>query len=181
MHFYADALSRIKALHPATIVITDGWRGFAYTKNGHEAPGSDFATNNRFAPSPAVEHVWQAGLKKTLAALKTTGANVVVLGDIAYPNGDGAACVSAHQHDLKACYYPPADAVYASHNKAEARTARSEGASYVSTTQWFCTRKTCDPVVGKYAVYRDSYHITGQYALWLSDAIGEGTGLLHKP
>jgi hypothetical protein len=68
--------------------------------------------------------------------------------------------------------------VYATHNADEAKIAKQAGDLYVSTTQWMCTSTVCPPVIGGYAVYLDSYHITSEFASWLADALGVATGLL---
>jgi hypothetical protein len=176
--FKKAVLAEIKTLHPAKIILTGAFRGFDYTMNGTKVAGGTYLEDNQWIPTSAVQSVWDRGLATTLRDLKSTGAKLVVLGDIAYPKSDGAQCISAHQNNLTACRWIPKLARFAVHNRDEKMTARADGASYASTTQWFCTATVCDPVVGKIAVYRDSYHITRQYSLWLADAVGQAVGLL---
>ena len=176
--YKAAALAEIKKLHPAYIVLTGAFEGFAYTFRGAKVMGGTWLSLNQWVPTRAVLSVWDGGLARTLADLKPTGAKLVVLGDIAYPRGDASQCVSAHQSDLAVCRSTPQLATFATHNQDEARTALANGASYVNTIPWFCTATTCDPVVGKIAVYRDAFHITRQYSLWLTRTLGSAVGLI---
>lgn len=83
-----------------------------------------------------------------------------------------------HRHNLADCTTPRSEAVYATHNADEARIAKQAGDRYVSTTQWMCTSTVCPRVIGGYAAYLDSYHITSEFSEWLADALGAATGLL---
>jgi hypothetical protein len=176
--YKSATLAEIKKLHPTEIILTGAFKGFDYTEDGAKIAGGTYLADNQWIPTSAVESVWDRGLATTLSDLRPTGAKLVVVGDIAYPDGDGAQCVSAHQNDLTACRYSRSLATYATHNRDEEFTARAYGASYAPTVQWFCTSRMCDPVVSEIAVYRDTYHITRQYSLWLADALGQEVGLL---
>ena len=47
------------------------------------------------------------------------------------------------------------------------RPARSHGATFVDTTDWFCTPESCPVVVGNLLVIRDETHITAPMAEFL--------------
>ena len=64
--------------------------------------------------------------------------------------------------------------------RAVREAARSAGAEYVETAQWFCADGLCPLVVGDYVTHRDRGHVTLDYSASLSEplearlAMGEG-------
>ena len=69
--------------------------------------------------------------------------------------------------------------VFDDHNQREQQVAEQNGARYVSVTRWLCTDSVCPAVIGGLAVYRDNFHVSPNYAYWLSNALGTATGLLR--
>ncbi|MBO0879797.1 MAG: hypothetical protein J2P17_05385, partial [Mycobacterium sp.] len=109
------------------------------------------------------------------------------LGDSAYPLEEPADCLSAHAGDGHACDTPRSgtidesgqpSGVFDDHNQREQQAAEQNGARYVSVTQWLCTDTVCPAVVNGIGVYRDYFHVSPNYAYWLSNALGTATGLL---
>jgi hypothetical protein len=47
----------------------------------------------------------------------------------------------------------------------------------VDVIPYFCTETTCPAVIGNLTTRRDALHVAENYALWLSGALGEATGL----
>ena len=48
----------------------------------------------------------------------------------------------------------------------------SPAAAMSTTTPWFCSR-VCTPVIGRYVVYMDQFHVTATYARYLSVVLGQ--------
>jgi hypothetical protein len=55
---------------------------------------------------------------------------------------------------------------------AEEVAAANSGAGYVNLIPWFCSI-TCTAVIGKYEVYWDDHHITGEYAFYLARVLSD--------
>jgi hypothetical protein len=175
-----NVLKNIAKVHPSLVLITGAFKGVEAYVHGATV---DLGTWNQvgWSPTAAGEAIWDSGLKSTLATLKPLAGRVAVIGDDAYPLQDQAQCLSEHARDLKDCTAPRSQAIYATHNADEAAIAKTAGDNYVSVTQWMCTATVCPPVISTYAVYLDSYHITSEYSVWLSEALGVGLGLLPAP
>jgi hypothetical protein len=72
------------------------------------------------------------------------------------------------------------NAVLAGHNAMEREVAAAHGAEYVDIIPWFCTEETCPAVIGELTVHRDAMHINENYAVFLSAALAEATGLTPR-
>ena len=165
---------RIEALHPDVVVLTGAAKGVRLLEGDHGTP-------------QGVEDAWATGLATTLRAIAPYAGRTIVLGDIAYPAQEPADCLSAHANDPHACDTPRSGSmdeyglptgVFDDHNRREQQVAEQTGAGYVSVTRWLCTDSVCPAVIGGLAVYRDSFHVSPDYAYWLSNALGTAMGLL---
>jgi hypothetical protein len=116
------------------------------------------------------------------ALWKATDASFTctVTGDSAYPVQEPTDCLSAHANDVHACDTLRSGAIdesglpagaFDDHNRREQQVVEQNGARYVSVTSWFCTDTVCPAVIGGLAVYRDAFHISPNYAYWLSGAL----------
>lgn len=165
--FQSFAIASIKKLHPDMVVVTSLAKDAELVVHGQPT-------------TTGLESAWATGLATMLARLKPLAGRVIVLGDMPYPNQVSDDCLSAHASDIRACDTPRADAVLAAHNRMEQRVATQHGVRYVDTTAWFCTATVCPAVINGIEVYADLYHITLNYALWLSDVMGTATGILAQ-
>ena len=166
---------RIEALHPDVVVLTGAIKGVRIVAGDHGTP-------------QGVDEAWTTGLATTLRAVAPYTGQIVVIGDIAYPAQEPVDCLSAHAGDFHACDTPRFGAVdeyglpagvFDDHNLQEQQVVEQNGARYVSVTRWFCTDSVCPAVVGGLAVYRDNFHVSPNYAYWLSNALGTAMGLLR--
>ena len=58
----------------------------------------------------------------------------------------------------------------------EERTAAlSTGSLYVNPRPWLCSR-VCTPIVDRYLVYTDQFHITSTYAQFLENVLAHAVG-----
>ncbi|MCA9858313.1 MAG: hypothetical protein KC438_01255 [Thermomicrobiales bacterium] len=113
----------------------------------------------------------------TLDSVTPHAGRVVVIGDMAYPAQPGIDCLTENEGNASACNTPVEEAVLIGHNQVERETAEAHGAEYVDIIPWFCTQETCPAVIGGLTVHRDALHINENYAIFLSSALAEATGL----
>ena len=116
--------------------------------------------SNSYTQYPAGADEWAAGTDDAIGRLTAVSANVVVIGDNPASVEDPPACLSEHLDDVSACATPRDDAVRPDRIAAEVTAARTHGARFVDTTDWFCTDDTCPAVLGNVLVMRDETHIT---------------------
>jgi peptidoglycan/LPS O-acetylase OafA/YrhL len=150
------AVARIHALRPDLVVITQEFRG--------RPDGIVYSSAQ-----------WQQGLVNTVRMLDVPARHVVVLGNTPILRQPAAECLSLHPSDVQSCSSPNA-AFEAQYNRAERAAAAEVGAKYVSVLPWFCST-ICTPVIGKYVVYWDKYHITGSYGVYLARVVGQAVGV----
>lgn len=160
---------QIEEIQPEVVIVTGARSGVILSDGGD--PERD---------DEAIAAAWEDGLAKTLDRISPHAGRVVVLGDIAYSTEPGLDCLSANPDDVESCNVPIEEAVFAEHNAMEERVAGERGAEYVDLIPYFCTGTTCPAVIGDLTTRRDRTHVAENYAHWLSDALGEATGLLPE-
>jgi peptidoglycan/LPS O-acetylase OafA/YrhL len=153
----AAVVARIQALHPALVVL-----GFS---REYGIPDDHVVVDGA---------AWMQGLSSVMTTLRATGAQVVLMGDVPYPQtGLVPDCLSAHLTDAVACTMPKQYPYYnPSGVGQEEAVAAAAGAGYINTQPWFCYDLTCAVIVNNILVYRDDNHITATYASWLTPVIG---------
>ena len=115
---------------------------------------------------------WIASLTRSVQQLRATGAHVLVLGPIPYPQSNVPVCLSEHLDDATACSPPRSEAVDDSGIAAEAVAVKAGGGQYADLTELFCTAERCPGIVGITPVYLDRYHATIEYAALLAPVLG---------
>ena len=160
--FHAFAVARIKKIHPAVVVITGALKG--------TAPGIAPATS-----------LWQTGEEKTLSQLAAAGTKEFVLGSTPYLN-TFPNCLAIHPSNIQECGLPLAKIPLQSIFQAERAAATASGATYISVLPWVCSA-VCSPVIGKYEVYFDEYHLTATYVTLLTQVLRQALapGLSSSP
>jgi hypothetical protein len=152
------ALRRIRQLHPDLVVITQEIRT---RPNGKS-----------YTPEQ-----WQVGLEKTFSLLGLPTKRVVVLGNLPILPKPPAQCLSLHPDDVQACSGAP-PGFEDQFNQAEAAAAAQSGIRYVDVNSWFCAAATkCSPVIGKYQVYIDDWHVTATYSVYLARSLRDALHL----
>jgi peptidoglycan/LPS O-acetylase OafA/YrhL len=143
---YRDAaIAWIEANRPAVVVVSN-----AYTQYADDAP------------------TWAAGAEATMRRLAAVAPHLVVIGDNPTSDTDPPACLSAHVDDASECAVAREDAVRPDRISGELAAADAHGATFVDTTDWFCTPDSCPAVVGDLLVLRDETHITPPMAAFLT-------------
>ncbi|CAN5574768.1 hypothetical protein BH10ACT2_BH10ACT2_25430 [soil metagenome] len=108
---------------------------------------------------------WGAGLGRTLDAIGASGAKLLVISDTPKTNGDNIArCVNGHPLDIAPCGNKRSKAVLTERLAVLAETAPLHHATYVDTSNWFCTDTFCPAVIGGAVVYSDDSHLSDSYA-----------------
>ena len=121
---------------------------------------------------PSYDPAWIASLTRSVQQLRATGAQVLVLGPIPYPQSNVPVCLSEHLDDATACSPPRSEAVDDSGIAAEAVAVKAGGGQYADLTELFCTAERCPGIVGITPVYLDRYHATIEYAALLAPVLG---------
>jgi hypothetical protein len=137
----------------AEIVVMAG-----FFDGGNQGPGRE-----------TTPQIWRDALVKTIGELPE-GAKAFLLGNIPRPSESPSECVANNPSDLTRCAVPAAEALPSQEGWSDA--AEQTGQTYVDIDPWFCT-EVCPPVIADQLVYSGKYHITAQYARYLSGAIEE--------
>jgi peptidoglycan/LPS O-acetylase OafA/YrhL len=168
--YRAFALDQIEQIQPDLVIVDSARKGVILSDNGE--PNTD---------DGAINAAWEDGLDRTLSQIRPNTDRLVVLGDIAYAPSPGLDCLTANPNNADKCAVPVEDAVLADHNRMEEEVALRNDAEYVDIVPLFCTDEACPAVVGGLTTRRDAIHVNENYALWLSEALGQRTGLLSQP
>ncbi|HEY6428934.1 MAG TPA: acyltransferase family protein [Acidimicrobiales bacterium] len=150
----ANVLNQIQAIHPALVIL-----GVA----------RHYTDIYGFTP---YSQVWLSGLGQEVAAIRATGAQVMVLGPVPKPPFDVPGCLSANLTNATACTVPATVGLNEGGIAAETTAVTDNGGTYVDTQPWFCTVSTCAVMVDNLLVYRDDNHITAVYANFLTSVVG---------
>ncbi|GAA0794609.1 SGNH hydrolase domain-containing protein [Spirilliplanes yamanashiensis] len=157
--YRAWALGEIARVKPDTVVMT-----------------SLFTGPRDFGKKDISQQQWEQGLARTIAKVNATGAQAVVLGDMAYLEQSAPECLAAHDSDVAACARPASEAVLSAHNAGEAAATEKAGGRYVGISDWFCT-DVCEPIIGRMVVYQNQYHISAAYSRHLSKVVADAVGM----
>jgi hypothetical protein len=103
------------------------------------------------------------------------GKKVVVLGEVPSLGSQRVPdCLAKNPDHSLACARPVADAVPKNLNlAAAAEKLASRGVLYMRMRDYFCDRTTCLAVVGGLITYRDSAHISTEFATAMTPYIGK--------
>lgn len=145
------SITKIIAAHPYLILVA-GTSGFATVANGKEAVG-DVRTA-----------MYVAGMKRTIAQLKTSGAKVVMMSDTPALAQDPLVCLSAHPNSTLACATPVAQAISNNWIAVETRIASSTSVPLIKPQMWVCPTDPCPVVIGNILTYFDIGHLTATFS-----------------
>jgi peptidoglycan/LPS O-acetylase OafA/YrhL len=115
---------------------------------------------------------WIDGLTRLVQQLRSTGAQVLVLGPTPAPRSVVPVCLSGHLDDATACSPPRSAAVNERGLAAESAATKAGGGQYADLTELFCTADRCPVIVGNTLVYFDAGHLTSEYCQELAPVIG---------
>lgn len=117
----------------------------------------------------------QKGFAARFDRWRDAGKEVVVIADVPSPRKglSAPACVAANPAPSDACTMPRAEAVG---EDLAVTAARSLGLRVVDLTDLFCDSTTCYARVGDTIVYRDTDHLSFEYARLLAPFIDQRLG-----
>jgi phenylpyruvate tautomerase PptA (4-oxalocrotonate tautomerase family) len=148
-------LARIVAERPDLVVISN-------------ARSTRFLIDGETVRTTDRDDLWGAGLAATVASARSSGADVVVIGDTPDPAGDPPVCLSDHLDDARACATPAAEAIAPARLATERGVAAAGGATFIDPTDWLCPSDPCPVVIGRVLVFRDGHHMTTPFATALA-------------
>jgi peptidoglycan/LPS O-acetylase OafA/YrhL len=143
--WYTWAVGEVTALHPGVVVIgTQDDGGIA----------------------------WESDLRNTIRIFQSTGARVILLGDLPFFPIAPTDCLLAPGATMRTCTFPlSANFVY-----SEAQAA-SFGVDYIADLAWLCYNQECPMVVGHTITHSDVSHVSRPYASLLVAPLGKALNL----
>jgi peptidoglycan/LPS O-acetylase OafA/YrhL len=149
----SQIIARLQSEHPRLVVLS-------MLRHGSSAGSAPYA--------PA----WNDSMTRLVQQLRSTGANVLVLGPTPDPHLSVPDCLSVHLDDATICSSARSTAVNEPGVAAESAATRAGGGRYADVTELFCATNRCPSIVGNTLVYGDEYHLTREYALLLAPVMG---------
>ena len=154
----AEILARLQTEHPKLVVLGMSRRyGARY---------------NNPAGFTSYDAAWIDSLTGLVQQLRSTGAQVLVLGPIPDPQSQVPTCLSMHLDDATTCSPLTSVAVNEPGIAAETAAVKAGGGQYADLTPLFCTTERCPVIVGNTLVYFHRGHISLEYAQLLAPALG---------
>ena len=152
--FRSAAIPQIQALHPNLVIVTSA---------------GDHRLADGTVPTPAqLQDAWLSTFHK----LAQPGTRLAMIGPIPYWPNDDARCLAAHVRNVQACSVATPELVTNNYEAPQASAAATAGVPFVSPRPWVCADR-CEPVIADIRVYRENYHFTSAYAIYLAGALGE--------
>lgn len=152
--FRSSAIFEIRALHPNLVITTSA---------------GDHRLADGTAPTPAqLQGAWVSTFQK----LALPGTRLAMIGPIPFWPNDDARCLAAHVGKVQACSIATAKVVTNEYEAPQAAAAAMAGVLFVSPRPWVCADK-CEPVIADIGVYRERYHFSSAYAVYLTGALNE--------
>ncbi|CAN5471968.1 SGNH hydrolase domain-containing protein [soil metagenome] len=158
--FRDQMMDRLRAERPDLIVVS--------TSRAYDANGA----HTMVGGLDPFDKAWIDSLGHLLQGLRSTGAEVLMLGPTADPPAPVPLCLSGHLDDATACAAPPLNADFRQGMAAESAVTKAAGGQYADITELFCTTDRCPVIVGNTMVYFDAGHVTREYAELLAPAMG---------
>jgi peptidoglycan/LPS O-acetylase OafA/YrhL len=104
---------------------------------------------------------------------------VVLLRDVPKAAADPGTCLSQGDPSLRDCMFEPEERSRILADVA-VDSARAKGAEVVDPTPWLCYQGDCPVVIGGTLSYRDTDHLTAEYAASLADPLGTALGMFAE-
>ncbi|MBF4161728.1 acyltransferase family protein [Nocardioides acrostichi] len=167
--FHQWVSDQVAALHPDLTVIAS-----SPPVNGVWQDGKRLTSINDIAP------VLEQGYDRTFADLGAHSDRVVVIKDVPKSHQDPGECLTGSQPSLLNCMFTPVERSTIL-GDIVVKSALLNGAEVVDPTPWLCWQDECPVVIGDVLSYRDTDHITTEYAARLAGALGHALQLDDKP
>jgi hypothetical protein len=96
---------------------------------------------------------------------------VAIFEDIPRGNVWPGQCLALNLKRVQSCASPYPNNAFLGQQLAERNAAQETSTVFIATHQWFCTTKTCSPVVGDYITKWDQGHAAATYVRYLKTVI----------
>ena len=123
---------------------------------------------------------WEVGLPATIEAIRSIGAEPILILDSPDPYDSVPACAAVHRADLTPCEPGRLRQVERSVRDAAMTVADQLDVGIIDPHRWLCVDLTpgddddttrCPVVIGDILVYRDSHHLTNTVAEWMTPVL----------
>jgi len=160
------ALRQVAALRPDLVVVTS-----SPPVNGVVEDGERITSTARLAP------LLRRGYDRLFAELARHAGEVALVRDVPKAPDDPAGCLSTGRPSLDDCLFAPVERAALLADAAVA-AAEGRGIPVVDPTPWLCHEGACPAVVGRTITYRDTDHLTTEYAAGLWRDLGAALHML---
>ncbi len=127
--------------------------------------------DQRYEDVDAVADLLSDGYEDLFRELDASAERVVLLRDVPKRSDDPGTCLSQGDSSLRECMFEPEERSKVLADVAVA-AARSTGTEVVDPTPWICYLDDCPVVIGGTLSYRDTDHLTTEYAASLANPLG---------
>jgi peptidoglycan/LPS O-acetylase OafA/YrhL len=145
------SIKKIIAAHPFMILLASSG-GFETLDHGKVATSQEKAV------------IFTTGMKRTVAQLKNSGAQVVMMSDTPALAQDPLVCLSAHPKSTLACATPVDQAISEEWMAVENQVANQNSISLIKPQLWICPTAPCPVVIGNILTYFDTGHLTATFS-----------------
>jgi len=135
-------------------------------------PDAIFTTSSRRRSSTeSIEYVPE-GYLDHWRQLADKGFTVIAIRDSARTKADAPDCIEANRHDIAKCAVAR-DQLFDAVDPSTKLEPKPSNVSFIDLTDRFCDETRCYPVGGNVLIFRDTHHITMEYARTLAGPLGE--------
>ena len=127
--------------------------------------------NERYESVQRVAPLLAQGYDDLFADLLAASRRVVLLRDVPKSSDDPGTCLTQGKPSLRTCMFVPVERSEVLADVA-VQSARLAGAEVVDPLPWLCYDGDCPVVIGGTLSYRDTDHLTTEYAASLAGALG---------
>ena len=159
-------VAEVSALHPDLVVVAS-----SPPVNGV------FDGDQRMTSVEGIVPVLRHGYDDLFLALREHADQVALVRDVPKSPDDPATCLSSGSPSLGDCMFEPVERSTLLGDVA-VESARASGIQVVDPTPWLCYQGECPIVIGGTLSYRDTDHITTEYAANLWGELGTALSML---